>query len=85
MQKVIDQSEVPGAVTLIATPTGITHLAAIGFSNAAKTQKLEKRSIFWIASMTKPTIGVSILMLQDEGKLSIDDPLGKHIKDFADS
>ena len=85
MQKMLDQNEVPGAVTLIATPTGITHLAALGFSSAAKTQKLEKRSIFWIASMTKPTIGVSILMLQDEGKLSIDDPLGKHIKEFAES
>jgi CubicO group peptidase (beta-lactamase class C family) len=85
MQKMIDQNEVPGAVTLVATPTGITHLAAIGHGNAAKTQKLSKRSIFWIASMTKPTIGVSILMLQDEGKLSIDDPLGKHIKAFADS
>ena len=85
MQKMIDQNEVPGAVTLIATPTGITHLAALGFSSTAKTQKLEKRSIFWIASMTKPTIGVSILMLQDEGKLSIDDPLGKHIKEFAES
>jgi CubicO group peptidase (beta-lactamase class C family) len=85
MQKMIDQNEVPGAVTLVATPTGITHLAALGHANAAKTQLLRKDSIFWIASMTKPTIAVSILMLQDEGKLSIEDPLGKYIKEFASS
>jgi CubicO group peptidase (beta-lactamase class C family) len=85
MRKMIDQNEVPGAVTLVATPEGIQHLGVIGHANSAKSVPLRKNSIFWIASMTKPTIGVSILMLEDEGKLSIDDLLGKHIKEFAGS
>lgn len=85
MQSMIDRNEVPGAVTIVATPGGISHLGVTGFADPAKSKPLRKNSIFWIASMTKPTIGVSILMLEDEGKLSIDDLLSKHIPEFAGS
>jgi CubicO group peptidase (beta-lactamase class C family) len=40
--------------------------------------------IFWIASMTKPVTAVALLMLQDEGKLSVDDPVSKYIPEFMD-
>lgn len=85
MQKMIEQNEVPGAVTIITTRTGITHLGVLGHSSASKVQKLKKNSIFWIASMTKPITAVSVLMLQDEGKLSVDDRLGKFLPEFAAS
>ena len=49
MQKMIEQNEVPGAVTIITTRTGITHLGVLGHSSASKAQKLKKNSIFWIA------------------------------------
>ena len=79
MQKMIDQNEVPGAVTTIVTTKGISHLGVLGYASVAKTKKLQKNSIFWIASMTKPVTAVSVLMLQDQGKLSIDDRLGKFL------
>ena len=75
MRKMIDAQEVPGAVTAIATRTGVTHLAAIG--------NVKTDSIFWIASMTKPVAGTAILMLQEAGKLSVDDPVAKHIPAFS--
>lgn len=85
MQKMIDQNEVPGAVTVIVTPKGISHLGVLGYANSAKSKRLQKNSIFWIASMTKPITAVSVLMLQDQGKLSINDRLGKFLPEFAAS
>jgi CubicO group peptidase (beta-lactamase class C family) len=83
VQEMIAQNEAPGAVTVVATRDGISHLGVIGHADAAKTRLLAKDSIFWIASMTKPVTAVAVLMMQDEGKLSIDDPLAKYIPEFA--
>ena len=84
MQAMIDAKEIPGAVTVIATRDGIVHLEALGNSGStAAARPLRKNSVFWIASMTKPVTGVAIMMLQDEGKLSVDDPVAKYIPAFA--
>jgi len=83
MQEMIAKNEIPGAVTVVATREGISHLGVAGFADAAKTRPLSKDSIFWIASMTKPVTAVAVLMLQDEGKLSIEDPLAKYIPEFG--
>ena len=83
MQEMIAQNEIPGAVTVIATRDGISHLGVAGHAEAARKRPLRKDSIFWIASMTKPVTAVAVLMLQDEGRLSIEDPLGKYIPAFA--
>ncbi len=82
MRDMIAKNEIPGAVTVIVTPKGNAHLAAIGHADPAKSRKLRKDSIFWIASMTKPITAVSVLMLQDEGKLSIEDPVSKYIPEL---
>lgn len=82
MQEMVTKNEVPGAVTVVATRDGISHLGVTGYANAAKTTPLRKDSIFWIASMTKPVTAVAVLMMQDEGKLSIEDPLEKYIPEF---
>ena len=83
MRDMIARNEVPGAVTVIATRDGVSHLGVIGHADAGKTRPLRKDSIFWIASMTKPVTAVAVLMMQDEGKLSIDDPLAKYIPEFG--
>ena len=44
---------------------------------------MQADTLFWIASMTKPLTAVSILMLQDEGKLNLSDPVEKFIPEFA--
>ena len=84
MQETIAAGEVPGAVTLVATKTKVAHLAAIGKAGPdAASPAMRKNAIFWIASMTKPITGTAILMLQEEGKLSVDDLVAKHIPEFA--
>ncbi len=83
MEEMIAAKEVPGAVTLVATRDRVTHLAAIGQAGPDGKRPLRKDSIFWIASMTKPITGAAIMMLQDDGKLSVDDPVGKFIPELA--
>lgn len=79
----IADNEVSGAVTLVTTKDRVLHLAAIGDADVAAHVPMRTDAIFWIASMTKPLTGTSILMLQDEGKLNIEDPVAKFIPEFA--
>ncbi|MEP7364594.1 MAG: serine hydrolase domain-containing protein [Acidobacteriota bacterium] len=83
LQALIDADEIPGAVTLVATRAGITHFLAQGHANAAKTMPMRKDTIFAIASMSKPVTGCAVMMLQDEGKLSVDDPVAKYIPELG--
>ncbi len=83
MEETIAAHEVPGAVTLVANRTRVTHLRAFGQAGPAASPPLRKDSIFWIASMTKPITGAAILMLQDEGKLKVDDLVGKYVPELA--
>ena len=83
MREMIASREIPGAVTLVATRERVTHLEATGTADSEGTKPLRQDSIFWIASMTKPITGTAILMLQEEGKLSVDDPVGKYIPALA--
>ncbi|WP_035958824.1 serine hydrolase domain-containing protein [Bryobacter aggregatus] len=83
MKKMIAEQEVPGTVTLVASKTKVTHLQALGQAGPDNTGPMRTDSIFWIASMTKPITGTAILMLQDEGKLSVDDLVSKHLPEFA--
>ena len=83
MQEMIRAKEIPGAVTLVATRERVTHLQAVGSAGPAGLQPMKTNSIFWIASMTKPLTGTAIMMLQDEGKLSVDDLVSKYIPAMA--
>jgi CubicO group peptidase (beta-lactamase class C family) len=74
--------EISGAVTLVATPDRIVHLDAIGSADIAENKPMRPDTIFWIASMTKPVTATAVLMLQEEGKLSVDDPVEKHLPEF---
>jgi len=83
MQTLIDTNEIPGAVTLVASRTGITHFLAQGHADVNKHIPMRKDAIFAIASMTKPITGCAVMMLQDEGKLSIEDPVAKFIPELG--
>ncbi len=83
MEEMIAAKEVPGAVTAVVTRERMTHLRAIGQAGPAGAKPMRKDSIFWIASMTKPITGTAILMLQEEGKLQVDDPVSKYLPEFA--
>jgi CubicO group peptidase (beta-lactamase class C family) len=79
----IDARDISGAVTVVAAKDKLLAVDTIGLADIAKKKPMELDSLFWIASMTKPFTAVSILMLQDEGKLRISDPVEKFIPEFA--
>jgi len=83
MKSFIAQNEIAGAVTLVVTKDGPVNLVAVGESDRAAHTPMKTDDLFWIASMTKPLTGVSIVMLQQEGKLNIEDPVAKYIPEFA--
>jgi CubicO group peptidase (beta-lactamase class C family) len=83
MQEFVDKGEAAGVVTLIAAQDRILHIGAVGKTDMAKDRKMRTDDIFWIASMSKPITSVCIAILADEGKLSFDDPLAKHLPEFA--
>ncbi len=82
MQAFVDQGQVAGVVTLVATKDKILHLAAVGQSDLATGRKMQPDDLFWIASMSKPMTAVAVAMLVDEGKLSFDDPVGKYLPEY---
>ncbi|MEI7729623.1 MAG: serine hydrolase [Verrucomicrobiota bacterium] len=83
MQASIARHEIAGAVTLVATPEEILHFDAAGLADIADAKPMATDAIFWIASMTKPLTATAILMLQDEGKLSVDDPVAKYLPELG--
>src|SRR3954469_7257731 len=78
----VEGREVSGAVTLVATPDRIVHLDALGKADIAGGRPMRPDTICWIASMTKPVTATAVLMLQEEGKLSVDDPVEKYLPEF---
>jgi CubicO group peptidase (beta-lactamase class C family) len=82
MQRLVDEGAISGAVTLVARHDRVLALAAVGVSDLATQRPMRKDDLFWIASMTKPMTAVAVMMLVDEGKLSVDDPVEKHLPEF---
>jgi CubicO group peptidase (beta-lactamase class C family) len=83
MEQMVSQNEVAGAVTRVVTKKKVVHLGCTGFADTAAKKPMTADTLFWIASMTKPVTGVAILMLQDEGKLKVSDPVAKYLPEFA--
>jgi len=79
----VEEGALAGAVTLVASREGVLSHGAVGWSNIERRIAMRPDSFFWIASMTKPMTAVAVMMLVDEGKLNLDDPVEKHLGDFT--
>lgn len=84
MQRFVKDGKISGAVTLIGHEGKVVHLGAVGLANIESKKAMKRSSLFSIASMTKPVVATAVLMLQDEGKLSVDDKVSKYIPAFAE-
>jgi CubicO group peptidase (beta-lactamase class C family) len=82
-KQAIAKQEIAGAVTVVVNRAQVTHREATGWADVAAKKPMRADTVFWIASMTKPITGVAILMLQDEGKLNVADPVAKYLPEFA--
>lgn len=79
----IDAGEISGAVTLVVRDGETVSFEAIGVADLRTGQAMKKDDLFWIASMTKPTVGVAVMMLAEEGKLDIHDEVEKYLPEFS--
>ncbi len=82
LQAVVDKHIVGGVVFLVADKDKVLDLEAAGFSNLSAKTPMRTDNLFWIASMTKSLTGTALMMLVDEGKVSLDDPVEKYLPEF---
>src|SRR5690242_48063 len=82
MQRFVDERQIAGAVTVVGSAQGVASLEAIGNRRVDPNVPMTKDSLFRIASMTKPITAAGVLVLADDGKLSVDDPVEKHLPEF---
>jgi methyl acetate hydrolase len=83
LQRAIEQGTVPGVVAIVASKNQILYHNALGLQDVANKKPMQKDSIFRIASMTKPVTSAAIMLLIEQGKLKLDDPVSKYLPEFA--
>ena len=78
----VDKHELAGAVALVADKNKVLSVESVGFADIAAGKVMKQDNIFWIASQTKPMTAVAVMMLVDDGKISLDDPIEKYLPEF---
>src|SRR5215831_6440841 len=84
VRKLIKDGEVAGAITLVARHGKVVFFEAQGVRDIATGKPMEKDTICRFYSMTKPVTTVAALILWEEGRLDLDDPLGKYLPEFKE-
>jgi CubicO group peptidase (beta-lactamase class C family) len=80
--RLVDEQKLACVVTLVARHGEVVNLDAYGVLDVSTSAPVRTDSIFRIASMTKPITGAAMMMLWEEGKWTLDDPVAKHIPEF---
>ena len=83
MRGLVDEAKLAGVTTLVARHGKVVHFDVYGVQDLETRKPIAKDTIFRIASMTKPIAGVAMMMLWEQGKWALDDPVAKHIPEFA--
>jgi CubicO group peptidase (beta-lactamase class C family) len=84
MQPYLDQYKIAGIIGIIADKNGKVHFKnLLGYADVEAKKPISEDNVFWVASMTKMFAGASIMMLVDEGKVSLDDPVAKFIPQLS--
>jgi len=84
VQRSIDADNFSGAVTLVARNGKIAHFEAQGLMDLETKKPMARDAMFRIMSMTKPVVGVAVLMMIEEGKVRLNDPISRFIPEFKD-
>lgn len=82
VEKLVANNQVAGAVVMVARHGKIVYFQATGKSDIATGQPMERDEILRFYSMTKPVTSVAVMMLVEEGKISLDDPIKKYLPEF---
>ena len=84
IQGYMDRGEIAGAVTLVARHGRIVHFEAQGFRSKEDQAPMQTDTIFSLMSMTKPIVSTALMMLWEEGRFLLDDPIAKWLPNYAD-
>ena len=84
MKEQIEQNLFPGAVTLVARHGKVVHYEAHGFMDAGKSKPMTKDALFRLASMTKPIVTAAAMMLVEQGKMNLHEPITKWLPELKD-
>jgi len=82
LQPLVDNHTIAGAVTLVANRDRTVYLGSVGYRDLGAKDPMASNDLFWIASTTKPITAAAFMMLVDEGKVSLDDPVEKYLPEF---
>ena len=78
----IDKGIMPGAVLLVARRGKVAYYEAMGVRDPRGAEPMKTDAIFRLASMTKPFVSVAAMMLVEEGRLALTDPVSRHLPQF---
>lgn len=84
LQAEVDQGRLAGIAVLVEQDGKLLHRSQHGYQDIAGEVPLAEDTLYKVFSLTKPVTSVAMLMLQEQGKLSLDDPLAKYLPEFAD-
>ncbi len=82
LQPLVERQELAGAVVLVADRERVLETGTAGFAEVESQRPMTADALFWIASMTKPMTGTAVMMLVDEGRIALDDPVEKYLPEF---
>ena len=84
MERETERGSFPGAVALVARGGEIVHFEAYGHQDAARQQPMDREAIFLLASMTKPIVSTAAMMLVEEGRMKLGDPITAWLPELRD-
>ena len=82
IERYVERNEVPGAITLVSRRGHVVHVEATGVMDIDSKSPMRRDTIFRLASMTKPITSVAVMMLAEEGRFQITDPVSRYIPEF---
>jgi CubicO group peptidase (beta-lactamase class C family) len=82
LQPFVDRHALAGAVTLIADKDNVLSVETVGYADVSARSPMQPDALFWIASQSKPITATALMMLVDEGKIRLDDPVDRYLPEF---
>src|SRR5207245_4199138 len=82
MKSFVEQGTIARSVTLVARHGSVASLEAVGYTDLDHKKPMRTDAIFQIHSMTKPVTAAGIMLLMEEGKLALSDPVERHLREF---
>ena len=82
LQSFVDQHIASGVVGLVVNKEGVMAVETAGYASLTDKTPIREDAVFWIASMSKTLTGVALMMLVDEGRVNLDDPVEKYLPEF---